>query len=215
MHIPYWLRYALISTCSLIALWLVWPDTPDHESKDLSITSTGNENQGSIRARNLGISRKHPGTRSQLRRLPPPAATHPETDRVLGDDSISIPRAAVMLRKLAADRSIPLAQRVDALEHGLNLDVAAFSDFAAMDQIPAEMAIVLIEEVMNENSQPAIQIQIYMDLLSHPDPAVSTEAKEMLAFMVEDDFEEADLAGLMQMGRQKLDELGLEKNGER
>ncbi|MGA0900413.1 MAG: hypothetical protein ACO3SO_08410 [Luteolibacter sp.] len=120
-----------------------------------------------------------------------------------------------MLRKLAADRSIPLAQRVDALEHGLNLDVAAFSDFAAMDQIPAEMAIVLIEEVMNENSQPAIQIQIYMDLLSHPDPAVSTEAKEMLAFMVEDDFEEADLAGLMQMGRQKLDELGLEKNGER
>jgi hypothetical protein len=135
------------------------------------------------------------------------AASAPEVDEILASGDISNEVAASRLLDFASDRTRPTSQRLEALTHGLNLDINVFAIFGAEQDLPAELASHLLSEFINCNQSPDLQIRVYMNLSHHPDVEVSEQAREMLAFRVADGLEHPDLSVLLEMGEKKLDEL--------
>lgn len=201
-------RYLLIVPLLLAGLWFAWPSKPkDHDAPaepSPPITKPGNRPLLPPETDSTGKTRP---TRIREPHSTADAETSVQIDRILADDGISTADAAVMLHALAADSSRPVAERLEALEHGLNLDMAPFARFAEAADLPAELAAKFLDAVINFNESPELQIQAYLALLNHPDPEISESATDMLAFMVEDDQREADAATLIKMASQKLVEL--------
>lgn len=200
-------------------LWLVWPEG-DKAEKDAhtppelaSRHQTPATRAGSQPAGGDGPARTRSARRQQQAAGNLKPAESPDVDRILIDDSISIEQAAVQLRELAMNRNLPTAQRLEALQHGLNLGIESFAGFAEKADLPSELASHYLHEIINHNDSPAIQIRAYIALIGHPDEEVSTLAKEMLVFQVEDDLQaegdiqKADQEKLIQLGRRKLNEL--------
>lgn len=201
-------RYLLIVPLLLAALWFAWPSSPKQD--DSAANPSSSAAKPGARAKpgsNTDPSGKTRPTRVRERDPIDPAETNAQVSRILADDKISIADAAVMLHALAADASLPVAHRLEALQHGLNLDMAPFARFAELPDLPAELATEFLNAVINYNESPELQIQAYLSLLKHPDSEVSTSATDMLAFLVEDDQREASPAALVQMANQKLAEL--------
>ena len=201
-------RYLLIVPLLLAALWFAWPSPPKNDdsaanpssstAKPGGRTTPGSETDPSGKTRPTRVRERDPNATAE---------TSAQVSRILGDDKISVADAAVMLHALAADSSLPVADRLEALQHGLNLDMAPFARFAELPDLPAELATEFLNAVINYNESPEIQIQSYLALLNHPDSEVSESASDMLAFLVEDDQREASPATLVQMANQKLAEL--------
>lgn len=205
MQITRRIRYALPLACLAACLWWIWPD-PQPESADSP------RFDGSFRTLQPGNTRVVPNslrkrqTALRLERLPPLSETHPEIERVLGDDRVGVRQAALRLKQLALDASLPVEHRVDALEHGLNLDASSFSDFADGPELPSALAAAYLDEMMNENSNPQLQIRAYMALVDHAHADVAGAAREMLSFVLGDDFDEKTTTELVEMGRRRLQE---------
>jgi hypothetical protein len=192
-------------------IWWAWPSANDNTTEPQTqeaprssalagSTATGALADGSTPARPKRL-RPQKDPRRTL-----PAPSFPEIDRILSDDAISIEEAVRQLLALARNSNLPTAQRLEALEHGLNLDTAAFQPLATDPRLPAEMAHMLLHAFINFNEFPAAQIQVYMALMNHSDKEVSTEARSELAFQVGDDNEELNPAQLIERARQKLQE---------
>lgn len=134
-------------------------------------------------------------------------------DRILANDGISNQQAALQLRELAMDRNLPTEERLEALQHGLNLGIDSFAGFAEQADLPTELASHYLHEIINYNDSPATQISAYISLIGHSDKEVSELAREMLSFQLgddlqaEDDIQKADQEKLIQLGRRKLSEL--------
>jgi len=207
------LRYLLIVPLLLAGLWLAWPSPPkdgdsaanptppvamsgDRGTSPLDNDPSGTTRPPRIKDRSLNNSDNGDNTEASAR-----------IERILGDDKISTTDAAVMLHAMAADTSLPVSARHEALQHGLNLDMTPFARFGEAADLPAELATEFLNAVINFNESPELQIKAYLALLNHPDPEVSESATDMLAFVVEDDQREADAATLVKMAQQKLLEL--------
>lgn len=202
---PHHLHYLLIALISGLVLWIVWPDGDPVEQADSGSLQPAQMSPRMERDARDRVSLHR--TAMQRKRTQSSHETHPAIDEILGDDNISISRAATLLRQMAVDPELRLKDRVDALEHGMNLDAQAFEPLADMRDLPSELAIILLDEVMNENDRPDFQLRTYMGLVRHPDPNVFEAAIEMLAFAVGDDLQEQDLPQLMAIGRQHLSQL--------
>jgi hypothetical protein len=131
----------------------------------------------------------------------------PEVDAILTNESLSTEAAGLQLHALAADHTRPLPNRLEALQHGLNLNIAIFGDLAEQPDLPTELASHLLVEMINYNESPATQLRTYLALIHHPDEEVATQAREMLAFQVGDDLHEETPDRLAQLGREKLQSL--------
>jgi hypothetical protein len=189
-------------------LWLAWPsgekagreaETPPGE--DARTQTPG----GSARVTD---GEADSNTRS---RLSPRRVSHlTGVDRILADDAITHEQAALQLRKLAMNPGAPVEDRLEALQHGLNLHAESFADFAQQKDLPPELASHYLQEMINYNQSPIIQIRSFMDLMNHPDEEVAGLAKEMLALEVGDEEEESSPEELLVAARSKLAELAAE-----
>jgi len=196
-------------------LWLAWPSFDkagqDEETPPASSQTKQSPVGGSRVANGEAATETRPGL---LRR---PVTDRPElgdpagVDLVLADDSISHEQAALQLRKLAMDPTRSTEDRLEALEHGLNLDAASFADLAHQKDLPSELASHYLHEMINHDDSAASQIRSYMALMDHRDPEVAGLAAEMLAFQVGDEQEEINREKLLQLAREKLAEYAAEE----
>lgn len=197
------ISYLALVLCLLAGVWMAWPNkgenggdrSPDGKPNTISGPGVKPSSKG-------GASIKGSGN-EEIKSYP----THEQIEFILADESITIDDAAVMLRKMADDPSLPVSDRLDALEHGLNLGFDAFANYGENPDLPTPLASYYLGEVMNQNATPKKQILAYLALLNHKDPEVVEESADMLAFMVEDDFDEANPEELLKLVRQKLTEL--------
>lgn len=208
-------RYALLALLLVPALWWAWP-SPDRGAREPQVGTEGPsrpKSGGSSQADDADSGGDRPERvrpkRPESQRAGKPGFS-PQVDAILSDSQLSDEVAVSRLHALSVDRSQPAEHRLEALTHGMNLDVAAFADLAETADLPAEMASHLLGQIINYNESPQVQIKAYVALLDHPDPEVSSLAAEMLAFQVDDDARELSRAQLVVRAREKLKALAAE-----
>jgi len=208
--------YRQIVWVALLLVPLLWWAWPDADEPSLDESRPGVEGQGEVLSSTETPSASEEGPRRTRADPRDPAAkpleapASPEVDEILVDESITIEQAAVRLRALASDTTQTKAHRLEALQHGLNLGIEAFADFAEQaDQaeLPAELASHFLDEIINYNDAPATQIRSYVALIDHSDVEVRELALEMLRFQVGDDLHEESLERLKEMAREKIQAL--------
>jgi hypothetical protein len=206
------LKLYLTGLILLTAVWMAWPEPKQTEGKFSNSTSaqSGNSTKG-ISWRMLDIGEEENQNRPKNRPSSLEDSGMKRIDRLIAHQTLSNREVAEQLRMIAKDKSIPEKVRTEALGHGVILDLRIFADMAADAQLPIEMAENLLEHVINENRDPALQIRVYTDFMNHTSSEIREEAKDLLAFMLEDDLGEADEATLRQMADDKLKQLESEK----
>lgn len=201
-------QFLLVALLVVPLLWWAWPSDTTSDSSGGGSPAETQESSLTRRQPQTtaegGPSRTRSARDGQVTRTPLLGGS-PEVDAVLSDDSISIEQAVERLRALAMDATHPPAQRLEALQHGLNLGIASFADFAQQPDLPAELASHFMDEVINYNESPGTQIRTYLVLMDHPDEEVASLAREMLAFQVDDDLNEATREQLIELARKKLE----------
>lgn len=202
----------LLLICPL--LWLVWP-SGDKTEKDANtqpglVSKNQTQASGSRETDGGRIPEGTPARSPRRHSDRSESGPLPGVDRILANDRISHEQAALQLRELSMDRNLPMEERLEALRHGLNLDIGSFAGFAEQADLPAGLASHYLHEITNHNNTPDAQIKACIALVAHPDKEVSELAREMLALHVGDDMQKADQAKLIQLGRRKLDELATE-----
>jgi hypothetical protein len=208
MKNPRLLLFALIAALPIV-LWLVWPDG-DSPSQANNSTIETDVATGRLSSRETSTDRaSDPASRASrgLERKPAAEAAMAQVNHLLSNPALEDDYVVGRLREIAADTRLSLPVRSEAMGHGLLLDVPPFADLAAQSDLPAELAEALLGGVINSNENPAMQIEVYMNLMNHSSAGIREEALEMLRFMVEDDFEEADMEGLRRMAEAKLSSL--------
>jgi hypothetical protein len=200
-------RPLLLLLLLIPALWWVWPSSEDKQQQPELPAAAQNQRAPDGESATIvdGQGRARAGKRPRPQTDKAPES--PVVQQILTDESISNEAAAVQLRDLAQDRSLPPAQRLEALQHGLNLDIDAFADFPKEADLPPELATHLLHEMINHNDSPATQIQAYLALMNHADPETSALACEMLAFMVDENVDDVQPQRLAELGRKKLAEI--------
>lgn len=192
-------------------LWWAWPSDKTTAPGDGQPLQPGRNSQ-TARDGSRPVAGDGPARARSSRRLQNGAgilkpAEFDQVDRILRDDTISIEMAVMQLRALAMDRTRSTAERLEALQHGLNLGIGSFAGFAEQEALPPELASEYLNEIINHNESPVGQIRAYIALVGHPDEEVSSLASEMLALQVGDDMRQADREKLIELGRQKLGDL--------
>lgn len=212
-------RYLWILLLLPLVLWWIWPNGEekiDADKKGSAVavsTSRGKEGDLLKPAEQGKKAQTSQRRKEQSSSLSPKTPASAEVDAILLDESISHEQAATQLRQIAGDTSFPLPQREEAIQHGLNLSPAAFTDFAeGQADLPSELAGPLLREMINFNESPADQIRTYLALKDHADPEIAEQAREMLAFMVEDDERKETPERLEQLAREKIRELSQPKD---
>ncbi len=205
-------KFILIGFLLLISIWLAWPEPKQAsgQSADTTSTQSGNSRKG-IGWQLLGFGEKENQNRPKNRPSSLEDSGMKRIDRLITHQTLSNQEVAEQLRGIAKDKSMPENVRAEALGHGVILDLATFAEMAADAQLPPEMAEDLLQHVINENRDPALQIRAYKDFLNHSSPEIRDQAKELLAFILEDDEGKADDATLLQMADAKIKQIQAEK----
>jgi hypothetical protein len=73
------------------------------------------------------------------------------------------------------------------LSHGLNLHFPSFADFPNDPTVPSELVQLYLDELLNYNQDPILQIEGCLALLKHSDEEIQVQAREQLAFLVQDE----------------------------
>jgi len=204
------LTQVLLGLVVLVLIWLAWPGTK-------SADDPSNPSKTETRANHKQSSLDSPGMRRDTRqrrlRNPNSAVEDGGIDRILTNEALDDDDAARMLREIAEDQGVPSSVRKDALEHGvlLNLDLDVFAPMAADPELPEEMAEALLDAVRNHGDDLPLQLRAYIDFLNHPSPEIREDAKDTLAFLLEDDLGEDDIETLTKKADEKIAELEAEK----
>jgi len=109
----------------------------------------------------------------------------PLVERIISDTTQTDIVAAESLAEIARRTDVPVEERFEALAHGLNLDFKSFANFASDPNLPLELAQRYLDELLNQNRNPALQIEGCVALLNHSDKGMQTQAADQLAFLVE------------------------------
>jgi len=198
----------------LLLLWLVWPGGngrlggphPDHPEPSAQASRprevAGDRTYGADSLVHRGF-RAHRGSGSNSTG----DAAMRQINYLLSDSSLEDAYCVQRLRDIAGDTRVSNSVRLEAMAHGVLLSVGDFADLAAQPSLPDDLASALLGQVINANDNPAMQIEVYLNLLKHPSAEIHQEALSMLRFMMEDDFEEADIDSLIIMAKKKLTRL--------
>ena len=111
----------------------------------------------------------------------------PHVERILSDESISDSEAALSLVEIALRTDISVEERFEALAHGLNLDFRSFSKLSEDTNLPLELAQRYMDELLNFNEDPVVQLESSLGLMNHFDAEIQQQALRQLAFMVENE----------------------------
>lgn len=196
----------------LTAIWMAWPEPKqlDGETPDSKSAQSGNSTKG-ISWQILGVGEEENQNRPKNRPSSFEDSGIKRIDRLIAHQTLSNQEVAEQLRMIAKDKSMPEKVRTEALGHGVILDLSTFADMAADAQLPLVMAENLLEQVINENRDPALQIRVYTDFMNHSSPEIRKEAKGLLAFILEDDMDQVDDAKLLQMAETKIKQIQAEE----
>jgi hypothetical protein len=202
---------------SLLAplFWMAWP-SGDNKAEQAVATPPGLGSKKQIPSNGSRVKDDEGASRDRAGQLSRRLSDRPEpgdpagVDRILANDGISHEQAALQLRKLALDPTRSTADRLEALQHGLNLGIESFAGFAEQADLPAELASHYLSEIINHNDSPATQIRAYIALMGHPDEEVSALAEEMIAIQVGDELQEASREKLLRIAQKELAELAAE-----
>lgn len=205
------LKLTLIGLLLLLSVWVAWPETKSSNTTN----HTPNTGSGKERKRigwhllGLGADEKKRGPINRTQSTVDSAMGR--IDRLISHQTLSNREVAEQLLIIAKDKQIPEHARAEALGHGVILDLPVFAGMAADNQLPEEMAKDLLQHVINANQERSLQIRAYTEFLNHQSPEIRDQAKELLAFILEDDAGAADEAKLLQMADAKLKQLAEEK----
>lgn len=211
------LRLLLACLILLSLIWLVWPDR-EHSQKNLNASPDAKSERTHVDL-NLSDTEKYNTHDKKQRKAPSRVESTNDQglkrlDSLILNKTLSNREVAEQLHMIASDKGMSEEIRSQALGHGVLLDLPVFTNLAADTQLPVEMAEELLMHVINENRDPALQITTYKNFLNHPSSEIRDEARQLLAFILEDDFEEADQAKLVQMADAKLKQLEAQKLAE-
>lgn len=106
----------------------------------------------------------------------------PQVERVLGNQSIPVDQAAIVLRDISRRKDLPEAERLEAMKHGLNLNFKAFAEVVTDPELPLPMAQRYVDELMNHNEDRQGQTLGCLLLMNHRDEETRKKAQELLAF---------------------------------
>lgn len=113
-----------------------------------------------------------------------------EIDTVLRDKALSTDAAALRLVTLASDSSVPLATRTDALQHAINLlpdeSFDSLDPLISTKETPVELLDMVFTAVHDRSA--SVQLPIALTLMQRSDEDVSTRARNLLAFHLDQDF---------------------------
>jgi hypothetical protein len=112
------------------------------------------------------------------------APRFPMIDAILGDVALTPESAAKRLLDMAADPSLSVREREEALAHGLNLDTASFLGLTAAPSLPIPMASRLLDAILNHNEFREVQVTSCLALMGHEDPTIREQATKQLAFYI-------------------------------
>ena len=202
------LAQAFLGLVVLVLIWLAWPgaETSYDPSNPSKTESRDNHKQSSLDSPSMGRD-----NRQRRPRNPERPVEDAGIDRILTNQAVDDDEAARMLREIAEDQGVPLSVRKDALGHGVLLNLSVFATMAADAELPEEMAEVLFDEVRNAGGDLALQLRAFMDFLNHPSAEIREDAKDTLAFLLDDDLSEDDIDTLKKKAAEKLAELEAEK----
>jgi len=201
-------RLWVLGMCAALpmVLWLAWPDD-DPSMKDDSSTVidgiSGPRAQAPVPADDRSVTGSSRTTRDRQRQGSGETALL-QVDRLLSNATLEDEYVIAQLRDIAGDPRLSLSARTEAMAHGLLLNAPAFADLAEQPDLPEDLAAELLGRAINFNESPMMQIEVYMNLMSHASPGIREEALENLRFMVEDDFDEADASELVRLANEKL-----------
>lgn len=199
----------LIGLSLLLTIYLAWPKT---KSANIPNEATNTESSRKLIGwHSLGIGQNEKQQRHQNNAQSSEDAAIKRIDRLINHQTLSNHEVAEQLLIIAEDKRIPEDARAEALGHGLILDLPVFAHMAADANLVEEMAEDLLQHVINENQDPALQIRALKDFLNHQSSEIREEAKQVLAFILGDDSGEADEATLIQMADAKLKQIEAEK----
>ena len=204
------LRFLLTFLILLSLIWLAWPD---QEASDyLSSDAVSNDKPRGLHIPGFGDLGRETKQDSLLKRSKPSnEAGLQRIENLIENRTMNHHEVAEQLRAIMEDKRMPEEVRKEALGHGIILDLPVFADLAADTQMSEEMAEDLLQTVINENSNPALQIRALKDFLNHQSSEIREEAQQVLAFILGDDLGEADEATLIQMADAKLKQIEAEK----
>ena len=202
------LAQAFLGLVVLVLIWLAWPgaETSYDPSNPSKTESRDNHKHSSLDSPSMGRD-----NRQRRPRNPERPVEDAGIDRILTNQAVDDDEAARMLREIAEDQGVPLSVRKDALGHGVLLNLSVFATMAADAELPEEMAEVLFDEVRNAGGDLALQLRAFMDFLNHPSAEIREDAKDTLAFLLDDDLSEDDIDTLKKKAAEKLAELEAEK----
>jgi len=202
------LAQAFLGLVVLVLIWLAWPgaESSDDPSNPSKTETRANHKQSSLDSPGMGRD-----NRQRRPRNPEPPAEDAGIDRILTNQAVDDDEAARMLREIAEDQAVPLSVRKDALGHGVLLNLNEFATMAADPELPEEMAEVLFDAVRNAGDDLALQLRALLDFLNHPSTEIREDAKDTLAFLLDDDLSEDDTDTLKKKAAEKLAELDATK----
>jgi hypothetical protein len=210
------IRLAMVGLILPILIWLAWPNGSDESNGQEMASPQPESERGRVNLgfAESGISNSH----DKVQRKTPNRVNSTDEqgmrrlDSLILNQTLEHREVAVQLRMIASDKRNSKEIRSEALGHGVLLDLPVFANMAADTQLPVDMAQDLLMHVINHNQDPALQIRAYKDFLTHPSSEIREEARQRLAFILEDDFDEADGATLLKMADEKLKQLEAEAN---
>jgi hypothetical protein len=82
---------------------------------------------------------------------------------------------------------------------------------AADPELPEKMAEALFDAVRNHGDDLALQLRAFMDFLNHPSAEIREDAKDTLAFLLEDDEGNEDIETLKKKAAKMLVELVIDE----
>lgn len=175
-----------------VALWWIWPS--GNESLDLSSVVAENNRARTptsvleLPNRTDTASPHHSSGRDRENSASSFAVARAEDEihTILDNDLIDESQAAARLMRIAANRSLPDSVRMQALQHGLLLDLAESEPLSQDPSLPVDLALEILGDIQNANHDPELQIRVYRQSLEHSDEAVKEEARISLQFRVED-----------------------------
>jgi hypothetical protein len=204
-------KLIIIVLLLLISIWVAWPESSPSEASHAASNDQSRSNNKGIGWHLLGFKDDGKSNRSGNRPNSSEESEMKRIDRLITNQTLSNKEVAEKLLVIAKDKRMSEHIRAEALGHGVILDLTVFVGMCADAQLPEAMAQNLLQHVINENRDPSLQIHAYKDFLNHSSSEIREQARQVLAFILEDDEGKADEAALLQMADAKLEQIAAEK----
>ena len=177
----------------LLAAFLVWQfsasESQQADTKSSSNHQTSAKPPVDRQAKDLQTEDSAPVSKKRERRqsrsgealaLP----TFTQVDTLLTDDRLSDEDAAIEMAKIALDATRPEAERLEAMEHGMNLGFGHLLSLSSDPNLPVPLAESYLHG-LHGHDQIKEQVSGALGLLDHSDQEIRQEAGVLLGFLLE------------------------------